>query len=74
MSFKSTTIAARVELLNDRIRRLAIMHIAEQYEEVLVLRETLRLAKADARTLVPLRAKDAHARLIHDHHPVDGLT
>ncbi|WP_275174691.1 hypothetical protein [Bradyrhizobium sp. CSS354] len=36
MSIKSTTIAARVELLSDRIRRLAIRsHIEEQYEEVL---------------------------------------
>lgn len=60
MSIKSTNIAARVELLNDRIRRLGgRSHIEEQYEEVLILRETLRMADADARKLRPLRAKDA---------------
>ncbi|OSI80914.1 hypothetical protein [Bradyrhizobium canariense] len=64
MSIKSTTIAARVELLSDRIRRLAVTsHIEEQYEEVLILRETLRLASDKARKLRPLRAKDAVGNL-----------
>ncbi|MET4043971.1 hypothetical protein ABIC03_005692 [Bradyrhizobium sp. RT6a] len=64
MSIKSTTIAARVELLSDRIRRLAVRsHIEDQYEEVLLLRETLRLANANARKLRPVRAKDAAGSL-----------
>jgi hypothetical protein len=64
MSIKSTTIAARAELLTDRLRRLAVRsHIEEQYDEVLIPRETLRIASADARKLRPLHAKDTDGNL-----------
>jgi len=61
MSNKHTNIAARVELLNNnQIARLATkLQTQKQYEEVLLLRETLRLANANARTLRTPRAKDA---------------
>jgi hypothetical protein len=63
MSIKSTTIAARVELLTAGSAPGIRSHVEEQYEEVLIPRETLRLANDNARKLRPVGAKDAAGSL-----------
>ena len=59
-SWPSRGVVGSVELVEDLTRRLAVRsHIEEQSDELLILRETLRMANANERKRRPLRAKDA---------------